>query len=565
MSERALSRLFAAYAVVLFTVLVGVRGWASLTFVPEAEATVVESAWRSGERVARRIRRPREAGAAPLVSDVTIVDERVVGRGPLVEDGPFFALGLVAGREGVMATFDGREAFATVDDLLHAQAYDHGASFLDPSLGLGVHRATVMWLLAKDLGVPVSELEKRGSFERVRFERRVVGARPPDERITKESLGREDVLTGVREAAHYLARIVDDAGAYRYLVDAPTNKTIPGYNWPRHAGATFFLAQAAAVLDDPVVRYAAIRAASHMRDDVLVACGKERCITDWEQADVGSNALALIAFTELARTGADASYLPTVKALAAFLRAQQREDGELMHMFDRASGKPIDVQYLYFTGEAALALARAHAVTHDPKDLDAAQRALRHLVTKGWSFFGSRYYWSEEHWTCQALDELWDRAPDPEALAFCSHWHAYQRALQQGEDDSPFDGDGSFGVGPVITPRLTPAASRGEAAGATLAVVRRQRVASAAPSTEELALDDELSRAIAFLLRHQLLPGKAPMHVFAAPEVVRGALPGSSVDLQLRIDYGQHAGSAMVRWLELHPASPSENAAPVPF
>jgi hypothetical protein len=31
-------------------------------------------------------------------------------------------------------------------------------------------------------------------------------------------------------------------------------------------------------------------------------------------------------------------------------------------------------------------------------------------------------------------------------------------------------------------------------------------------------------------------------------------MPGSEVDWQLRIDYAQHAGSAMVRWLALdHP------------
>ena len=30
-----------------------------------------------------------------------------------------------------------------------------------------------------------------------------------------------------------------------------------------------------------------------------------------------------------------------------------------------------------------------------------------------------------------------------------------------------------------------------------------------------------------------------------------GAIPGSEVDWQLRIDYAQHAGSALVRWLEV--------------
>jgi hypothetical protein len=41
------------------------------------------------------------------------------------------------------------------------------------------------------------------------------------------------------------------------------------------------------------------------------------------------------------------------------------------------------------------------------------------------------------------------------------------------------------------------------------------------------------------------------MHLFADPVAVRGAVPGSPVDWQLRIDYAQHAGSMMVRWLEL--------------
>jgi hypothetical protein len=569
MSLTALRSLFAAYAAFVLALLLGVRAWASLGDVAPEQAVVVESAWRGGERVARRVRRRGEgertegdAGNERDTAGATIVLERVALRGPLPKRDPFFGLALVAGKDGVAATLDGRTVYATVDDLLHAQAYDHGASFLDPSLTLGTHRATVVHLLATELGTSAADVEARATFERVRFERTVPSV-PDAPRVTKDTLSFELVLAGVREAAHHLARIVDDEGSFRYLVDAPTDKTIPGYNWPRHAGATFFLAQAAALLDDPVVRYAALRAAARMRDDQLASCGAQRCITDWEQADVGSSALGLIAFTELVRTGADRSYVPAIRALAGFLRAQQRPDGELMHMFDRRTGKPVDVQYLYFTGEAALALARAHHVTGDPRDLDAARRALAYLAREGWSFFGSRYYWSEEHWTCQAVDELWERAPDPVARAFCSEWHVYQRALQQRYGDSPFDGDGSFGFGPVVTPRLTPAASRGEAAGALLAVVRRSGGgrADAAGSTESTesaesaALDDELSRAVAFLLRHQLVPERAPMHLFAAPERVRGAMPGSAVDDQLRIDYAQHAGSAMIRWLALHDAA----------
>ncbi len=281
----------------------------------------------------------------------------------------------------------------------------------------------------------------------------------------------------------------------------------------------------------------------------MVPCGEDRCIGDDAIVDVGSAALAVLAFAEIARTGLDPGYALAIPPLAAFLRAQQRADGEFMHEFDRTAGRRVDVQYLYYSGEAALALSRAHALLADPRDLAAAAKAVGYLVGPAWSFFGSRYYWGEEHWTCQAMDDLFDRAPDPEALAFCLRWEAFSRKLQYGPSDTPFDADGAYGVGPLLTPRLTPVGSRCEAGLATLDAARRHGA-----STEEIAaLTEQMGRSVALLLRQQLLPG--PSYLFADPAAVEGALPGSAVDWQLRIDYAQHAGSAMVRWLSSRSAS----------
>ena len=47
------------------------------------------------------------------------------------------------------------------------------------------------------------------------------------------------------------------------------------------------------------------------------------------------------------------------------------------------------------------------------------------------------------------------------------------------------------------------------------------------------------------MMRQQLRPGRS--YLFANPEDVAGAMPGSQVDWQLRIDYAQHAGCAMIR------------------
>jgi hypothetical protein len=550
MSVRALARLLLVYGVLLVLACFGMRAHATLRELAPAERQVVISRWANGQLLDRTATRPGEPPPAPAAADeaITVVHETTTAEGPLSLDGRTFSFALVSGRDGLVAELGDKTAWVTVDDLLSTQAYDHASSIFDPSLTFGTHRATVISLLAGKLGVSVAEVEN-ARVRRVRFERSLPSA-PAAPRITAQSLDRESVTGVVRNAAGYLARSVDGQGRFRYLVDAIKDQSLGGYSWPRHAGATYFLAQAAARLDDPAIRFAALRAAARLRDDMMVPCGAHRCIADDEEADVGSAALALVAFAEIVRSGADASYKKPAVELARFLRAQQRPDGELMHMFDRAAGRPVDVQYLYFTGEAALALSRAHRITGDPEDLRAASRALARLSGKGWSFFGSRYYFSEEHWTCQAMADLWERAPDPEALAFCLRWHEYQRSLQRADGDSAFDADGSFGFGPLVTPRVTPASSRGEAAGAALQVLVADPRAGAGDHAATVALlDDELRRAIAFVARSQLRPG--PKHLFAHSDHVDGAFPGSAVDLQLRIDYVQHAGSMMIRWLEL--------------
>jgi hypothetical protein len=312
------------------------------------------------------------------------------------------------------------------------------------------------------------------------------------------------------------------------------------------------LAQVAALSGDPEMRSAALRAAVFLRERAIVPCGSRHCIGDGPVADLGSTALAVLAFVEIARTGIGPAYGAVARDLAAFLRSQQRPDGEFMHLYDRGAARPRDVQLLYYSGEAALALSRLHALLGDPEDLGASTRAVAYLTGPGWSFFGSRYYFGEEHWTCQAMADLWERAPNAAALDFCLRWQAFDRRLQYSQGDSPFDADGAYGAGPVLTPRLTPVGSRSEAGIATLAAARQAGLTA----RETGPLEAQLRRSLALLLRHQLgAPSArlaAPRYLLADPDAVAGAMPGSAVDWRLRIDYAQNTGSALVRWLSLH-------------
>jgi hypothetical protein len=436
-----------------------------------------------------------------------------------------------------------KTVYITPDDLLARQLYDKGIHVPAISLALGLDAPRVIALLCERLGAAPTQVFAEASLHRIRVERHAPAQEAPS-RVSGSSFSREDAQAFVVAAAHYLARGVSRDGHYRYSVDAPSDQTNPGYDWPRHAGATFFLAQAAGLTQDPVLRDACSRAASLLRGSGLSSCAGLPCVGDEPVVALGSSALALLALSEVVERGIDDSYRPLVVDLARFIRSQERTDGEFMHEYDRTLGRPIDVQGLYYSSEATLALARAYNITHDPRDLDGAVRGLRNLVGPAWSFFGDRYYFGEEHWTCQAMAVLWDHAPDPQALDFCFRWQEFGRALQQRAGDSYFDADGAIGVGPVVTPRLTPVASRGEAAVATLDVGRRQGFAPA----EVAKLDDQLRRSFALLVRQQFRPG--PRHLFRDPAHVYGGMPGSEVDWELRIDFAQHAGSAMVRWLE---------------
>ena len=302
MSVRAIARLLLAYAVALVVACLAMREYASVRELLPSERQVIVSRWANGKLVTRSASRPGEAPGPASGSGGTVVHETTTAEGPLSLDARTFPFALVAGRDGLFAELGDKTAWVTVDDLLATQAYDHASTFLDPSLGLGTHHATVIALLASRLDAPVADVERRARVRRVRFERSTPGE-TPEPKITGDSLDRERVKAIVHDAARYLARGVDGAGRYRYLVDAITNVPLGGYSWPRHAGTTYFLAQAAALFDDADIRFACLRAAARLRDDMMQACGAHRCIADGPDADVGSAALALVAFTEIVRTG----------------------------------------------------------------------------------------------------------------------------------------------------------------------------------------------------------------------------------------------------------------------
>ena len=499
----------------------------------------IVSVWKKGVVVRRSV--SGDAAILPLEGQEQRVVEKVIGEAPLlVHPDILLAISLVPGRDGVVARMADRVEYFTPDDLVAHQIYDHGQKLDSLAIAVGADVVGLRKLIAARFGIPEEGVLDRVTLRRIRTERR--------ESPSSSLRGKDLTPDLVREAAHaaalHLARGVGADGHFRYQIDVPTDQTMPGYNWPRHGGSTWFLAQATSIWPDPILRQAVRKAASVLTDDV-VDCGDYRCVAHTPLANVADSAITLFALVELDKTGVDTSKKQLVSDLARFLRSQQRPDGEFMHRYDRNAKRPVDVQEPYSTGEAALGLARAYSITRDKADLAGASAGLARLVGPNWRFFGNRYYFGEEHWTCQVMAEIWDDAPDRDALDFCLRWSAYNRKLQLRDGETPYDADGAHGLSPYVTPRIPPTASRTEAAIATLEVARRAGVGK-----DELdALDDQIRRALAVILRQQFTPG--PTYLFANPSAVRGAVPGSEVDWQVRIDYTRHPSGAMLRWVDV--------------
>lgn len=467
-----------------------------------------------------------------------------LGEGPLVRGVPYLStLGVVPLHEGVIARLGEAQAIVTPDELWAEQVFDRAVVTPIPDLSFGMDVDAVVAGLARELGVEPDVFERGGEARRFRAGQIARDAYPGRAAVSAASLERAAAL-----GARFLLRHQEPNGRFVYLYDGHANAPAGrgAYSLPRHAGSTAFLALAARMLDLPEAREGALRALRWTRRHATQTCGApdRLCVVESDRrvANVGSAALTALAATELLVAEDEPLARSLLEGTLAFIRAMQRPDGELMHDYDRVAGRPVDVQHMYYSGEAAYALLKAHRILRDDRDLERARRLLTHLTGAAWSFFGSRYFYGEEHWTCQAVAEAADRLDVDEGLDFCLRWLAFQRALQYEPGGTPWLSEGAMGVGPLLVPRITPPASRVEA-GAQIYRVARAR------GMDTASLRRQLERGVALLLRLQWTPG--PAHLLRDPEAALGAIPETQASLRARNDFVQHAGNAMLHWAQV--------------
>jgi hypothetical protein len=538
-SPAALFLLARVYVTLLVGSCLGLMLWMDVDDAATRPLYSIVTVWQDGVRQKRALMDPGATVPVRGGPHQTVMIEDVVDTGPLPSNSSLvFAMSFVAGRDGIEATYRGRTARATTDDLMKLGAYDRLAPFGPIPLRETVNPEAAFAFLAHELGTTPTELRMNGEFRRLLIKQRNAPRAMPE--VTKENLRAAALAAG-----RYLSRHVLSEGNYRYELDAVSGVETPDYNWPRHSGATWYLADTAAYAKSSDLVEPARRAALHLVERTLVDCGERRCIAAGERADLGSSALALLAFVELHQAGFAPELAAPIRELSDFILSQQRPDGEFMHFYDRPSRTRLDEQVAYYSGEAAFALGRAARVLGDQRYVDSARRALEHLVDPPFWYVGWRYFWGSEHWTCHAMNELWSRAPNRKALDFCLRWQESVRNLAIDGREAMPELDSATSAGPLVLPMLTGTSSRIEAAVSTLDAAKRAGV----DPRELERLETGIRRSLAFLMRFQLNPG--PRHLMPAALLMHGGVPASPVDLRVRIDYPQHAGTAWLHYLRL--------------
>jgi len=496
----------------------------------------------------------------------------IVGKGAVGDQNPVgaYALPFVTGMmplnpgvDGIGAELEGRRALLLPHELVATKVLStqKPSDTLDFAMGVDLKRIAV--LVAQRMGRQVSpsalfrfrtdtfveQAEDHRDRPPVQLYRGIPAAPP----LTAQTL-REAALQGGR----YLVAHLSPSGRYIYEHDLTTGmKTDPrsgAYSMPRHAGTTYFLAELYRITKEPWLLEPIERAFAHLAD--LLSTGRCAgtlpngdafdCVLDKTEtvAHLGSTALTVVALVEYQRATGDARYLPLATRFASFILYMQRPDGSFRHLYDAAKKQPDEkAELLYYSGEAALALARMYVVTKDERYGKAAEKALDWLV--GWyDFFIGGFFYGEEHWTCIAAEAIWPYAKTDKYRDFCDGYGAFLRQQQPHVGDHPDEDDlaGAYNFTPFVPPYNTPAGSRTETM--ISAYLLDQHHGHGDP-----AIRDQIRATLQYLLGQQLRPDS----MFDVVGDALGGLPATPIDRSVRIDYVQHVCSAMIRaseWID---------------
>ncbi len=359
-------------------------------------------------------------------------------------------------------------------------------------------------------------------------------------------------------AADYLVSSIDEEGRIRYLYETARDRDSKSYNLIRHAGTTYSILQVYDRTRFEPYKLAAVQAMHYLFEH----CDRDRRTGHYLPEDhpdfgeslfvvslpkggqsegdvhLGGAGLALVMIDQYVEaTGDTATFLEESRAMARFLVASQKADGEFLSFPARHAGEPPcrDEVSPYYPGESILGLVRLYSYDPNPLWLDTAVRAADWLIDvrdKG----KDESEVANDHWLMLGLSYLYLYTEDPRYL---DHSIAICRAVefQYLKNQNAWAKYPDYQGGYYDPPRSTPAATRGEGLGAVL-------------ETCTLAGKDcdWIENLLMETIRHEMLSQYDPDMAFWMPNRAKafGAFNGGLLDMGIRNDFVQHNMSSLL-------------------
>ncbi len=537
-----------------------------------AGRTVLLRAWKAGQVLAScdivGVRIPDgcvSAVSRALRQGAYVRLDEVVGSAPIVQVPVLRELSVRAGMDGLLLTDGNRKVYLTPEDLAVRGAYSGFRPFpfvKELHVGTDVKRMAASVMKPGGSGqvsvrrlVLVSRVYSGRELEpvfRMKLARRLGKVTPEQLRTLVKSGGdymlrslftdrrripcscRKGFFFSVPGQFLYQQNLINGRAVYQSRVF---------YNMPRHSGTTYSLANLTRVLGDGRFASGARRALEYLRSE-SVPCGPGLCVGRGTVVSLGSTALALVAASEYRLATGDSRFDDLMRAWASFLLFMRRDSGDFHHLYDRRAGRRLPDVLLYYSGEAAFALAKAYKVFRDDEYRDAAISAMDAITSWHGREIPFHFAFTAEHWTCQAAWELYPAPQTGHYLDYCMAYVKYIGRLQYGSDfvrDYP-DIVGGFGVTSIYAPHLTPACSHAEALDSIIRLAR-------ARGEDDTYPREQLGRIVSFVVRHWIRGSQC--WICKNPGLMDGAIPSSPTEWYTRIDFVQHCTTGMARALDL--------------
>lgn len=308
---------------------------------------------------------------------------------------------------------------------------------------------------------------------------------------------------------------MSEDGRYAYVMKGPSGRKGGGYNLPRHAGVTWYLARLALRTDERRFHEGAAKGLAYM-EQLTTDMGDGRAYVSDKKRKDGK---VWVGTTSLAVMGAAILDHPLAASWGAFLASSVDEDGAVRGEMDRESGTfPEQQLNPYGQGQTVLALAILVREGHEALR-PALERAASYL-DGGYAPGGAaRLVVLDEHWTCIASQVA------AEALGTAHGEGACRGYLAEQKPRTPSN-------------RSSLRASSGAAGGLAEAVV-----AAAHTLGDPVYID----RSAAFgqhFLDSAYRPADA--HFLGTPATLMGGFRDSPFKLDVRMDSVQHIGCALL-------------------